>query len=260
MKKLLSCIALLCSLMTLAQPTIFPAGHIAPAEFNTGTVHISVLSRSERQMTTNFLFEPGSRNSWHYHPDAIQVLMILDGEAYYQEEGQPKRLLRKGDVVTTAPNTRHWNGATPWSSAECLTVTDIVPDQQHAIQLRQVTDEEFSSPVTAVDSMIVRIAEIEVYPEYLAEYLAIAREVDRLSVQCEPGVICLFPMQSADDSTQVRILEIYASQAAYQQHLQTEHFQHYKQGTLHMVKSLRLPAMRPLDPETMKLIFTKQMQ
>ena len=85
-----------------------------------------------------------------------------------------------------------------------------------------------------------------------------ANEVDRLSVEREPGVICLFPMQSAEDSTKIRILEIYASEEAYADHLKTEHFQKYKQGTLHMVKSLKLPAMRPLDPETMKLIFKKQ--
>ena len=105
--------------------------------------------------------------------------------------------------------------------------------------------------------MIVRIAEIEVYPEYLSEYLAIANEVDRLSMERERGVICLFPMQSAEDSTQIRILEIYASEEAYQEHLKTEHFQKYKTGTLHMVKSLRLPTMKPLDPETMRLIFKK---
>ena len=106
--------------------------------------------------------------------------------------------------------------------------------------------------------MIVRLAEIEVYPEYLQEYLSYANEVDRLSVEREPGVICLFPMQSAEDSTRINILEIYASDAAYQQHLKTEHFQKYKQGTLHMVKSLKLPTMQPLDPKTMKLIFKKR--
>lgn len=107
-------------------------------------------------------------------------------------------------------------------------------------------------------TMIVRLAEIEVYPEHLQEYLKFAGEVDRLSVEREPGVICLFPMQSAEDSTQIRILEIYASEEAYQSHIKTEHFQKYKQGTLHMVKSLKLPNMQPLDPETMKLIFSKQ--
>ena len=108
------------------------------------------------------------------------------------------------------------------------------------------------------DKMIVRIAEIEVYPEYLTEYLEFANEVDRLSVEREPGVICLFPMQSAEDSTQIRILEIYASEEAYQSHIQTSHFLKYKQGTLHMVKDLKLPSMKPLDTETMKVIFEKQ--
>ena len=110
----------------------------------------------------------------------------------------------------------------------------------------------------AAQNMIVRIAEIEVYPQYLQEYLAFANEVDRLSVEREPGVICLYPMQSVEDSCQIRILEIYASEKAYQQHLKTPHFQKYKQGTLHMVKDLKLPTMKPLDPETMKLIFKKQ--
>ena len=110
----------------------------------------------------------------------------------------------------------------------------------------------------AAQNMIVRIAEIEVYPQYLQEYLAFANEVDRLSIEREPGVICLYPMQSVEDSCQIHILEIYASEEAYQQHLKTPHFLKYKQGTLHMVKDLKLPTMKPLDPETMKLIFKKQ--
>ena len=117
--------------------------------------------------------------------------------------------------------------------------------------------QEVATPVN-YKTMIVRLAEIEVYPEHLQEYLKLANEVDRLSVEREPGVICLFPMQIAEDSTQIRILEIYASEEAYQSHIKTEHFLKYKQGTLHMVKSLKLPTMQPLDPETMKLIFNKQ--
>ena len=55
--------ALVLSITAAAQETIFPTQFKAPSEFNTGNVHISVLSRSEHQMTTNFLFERGSRNS-----------------------------------------------------------------------------------------------------------------------------------------------------------------------------------------------------
>ncbi|MBR3569164.1 MAG: antibiotic biosynthesis monooxygenase [Salinivirgaceae bacterium] len=105
--------------------------------------------------------------------------------------------------------------------------------------------------------MIVRIAEIEVYPEYLSEYLSYATEVDRLSVEREPGVICLFPMQDPADSCQIRILEIYANDAVYQAHLKTDHFQKYKQGTLKMVKSLKLNTMQPMDKEMMKAMFGK---
>ena len=50
--------AALLSLSAVVQAqTIFPTEFTAPAEFNTGTVHISVLSRSDRQMT------PGSRST-----------------------------------------------------------------------------------------------------------------------------------------------------------------------------------------------------
>lgn len=125
------------------------------------------------------------------------------------------------------------------------------------LSITAMAQEVAATPVN-YKTMIVRLAEIEVYPEYLQEYLKFANEVDRLSVEREPGVICLFPMQSAEDSTQIRILEIYASEDAYQSHIKTEHFLKYKQGTMHMVKSLKLPTMQPLDPETMKLIFNKQ--
>lgn len=106
-------------------------------------------------------------------------------------------------------------------------------------------------------TMLVRIAEIEVHPQYLDEYLAAAKEIQQQSLAEEPGVLCLFPTQLNEDSTQIRILEIYASQEAYQHHIQTAHFQRYKQGTLHMVKSLKLQDLEPLAPETMNKIFKK---
>jgi predicted TIM-barrel fold metal-dependent hydrolase/quinol monooxygenase YgiN len=129
---------------------------------------------------------------------------------------------------------------------------------QNAKWLFGQKDEKPSANKQDVNSMLVRIAEIEVFPQYLEEYLAFANEVDRLSVEREPGVVCLFPMQSAENPSLIRILEIYASEKAYQSHLKTDHFQKYKQGTLHMVKDLKLPAMNPLDPEMMKMIFKKQ--
>ena len=107
-------------------------------------------------------------------------------------------------------------------------------------------------------SMLVRIAEVEVYPEHLEAYLAAATEIQQKSLAEEPGVLCLFPNQMKVDSTQFRILEIYASQEAYQHHIQTAHFQKYKQGTLHMVKSLKLQDLTPLNNETINMIFKRK--
>ena len=105
--------------------------------------------------------------------------------------------------------------------------------------------------------MLVRLSVIEVYPEYLDEYLAAAATVGGESVKKEPGVICIYPSHLKSDKCQIRILEIYRDQEAYQSHIASEHFQTYKQGTLHMVKNLELIDMNPLDPEAMQYIFRK---
>ena len=107
------------------------------------------------------------------------------------------------------------------------------------------------------NALLVRIAEIEVNEGYLEEYLAAAHNVGTKSVESEPGVICIFPMQVKDSPNTIRILEIYRDDEVYQAHLQTPHFLEYKQGTLHMVKSLQLVATEPLAPEAMPLIFKK---
>jgi len=107
------------------------------------------------------------------------------------------------------------------------------------------------------NALLVRIAEIEVNDGYLEEYLTAAHNVGTKSVESEPGVICIFPMQVKDSPNTIRILEIYRNEEAYQAHLQTPHFLEYKQGTLHMVKSLQLVATEPLASEAMPLIFKK---
>ena len=111
-----------------------------------------------------------------------------------------------------------------------------------------------------MDGLIIRIAEIEVRKKYLNEYLAAAHEVGATSVNEEEGVICIFPMQVKDKPTTIRIVEIYRDEAAYQSHLQTPHFLAYKQGTLHMVKSLRLVPVDALAPEVLPFIFNKLKQ
>jgi len=107
------------------------------------------------------------------------------------------------------------------------------------------------------DRMLVRIAEIQVDPEYLKDYAAILAAEAEASVRLEPGVVSIFPMYQKERPTAVRILEIYASREAYEAHLKTPHFQHYKTTTVRMIKSLRLVDMEVMDSETMTTIFRK---
>jgi len=105
--------------------------------------------------------------------------------------------------------------------------------------------------------MMVRMSEIEVEAKYLEQYKAILKDEAEASVRLEPGVIAIFPMYQRENATEFRILEMYASREAYEAHLKTPHFQKYKSGTLHMVKSLKLVDMHVLDAATMTKIFKK---
>ena len=125
-----------------------------------------------------------------------------------------------------------------------------------SIRAQQAADAH-ASDKEQKQGMLVRISEIEVYPEYMDEYFSFARNVGAESVRVEPGVIAIYPMVQNRDSCQIRILEIYASQEDYKKHIASKHFQTYKQGTLHMVKSLDLVDMTPMNPDGMNEIFCK---
>ena len=104
---------------------------------------------------------------------------------------------------------------------------------------------------------MIRISEIEIEPEYLDEYLTILKEESKASVELEPGVISIYPMYQKEKPTEIRILEIYADKKAYEAHLETPHFKHYKTKTLKMVKSLKLVDMDAIDGQAMPMIFKK---
>ena len=68
----------------------------------------------ETVFIANVTFEPGCRNNWHIHhadKGGGQLLICVDGEGWYQEEGKPAQSLKPGDVVTIPPEVKHWHGA-----------------------------------------------------------------------------------------------------------------------------------------------------
>ena len=93
---------------------------------------------------------------------------------------------------------------------------------------------------------IVRIAELEIDPAQLDAYKAmLAEEVDT-SVRSEPGVLSLNAVSLKGRPASIRLLEVYADQAAYDAHLTSPHFLKYKTGTAGMVRSLRLIETDPI--------------
>ena len=101
-------------------------------------------------------------------------------------------------------------------------------------------------PMTA--DGIVRLSKIEVYPQYLNEYMQYAVEVGEISLRTEPGVLTMYAVQDKENPCLVTILETYSSKDAYEKHIASAHFQKYKKGTLHMVKSLQLCDQTVLNP------------
>ena len=101
-------------------------------------------------------------------------------------------------------------------------------------------------PMTA--DGIIRLSKIEVYPQYLDKYINYATEVGEISLRSEPGVLTMYAIGEKENPCNITILETYASHAAYEKHIASEHFQRYKLETLHMVKSLILSDQTPLNP------------
>ena len=93
---------------------------------------------------------------------------------------------------------------------------------------------------------VVRLAELEIDPAQLEAYETSLREEIETSIRVEPGVLTLYAVSVKGQRNQIRLFEMYASPAAYQSHLQSEHFKKYKTATTSMVKSLQLIETEPL--------------
>ena len=123
---------------------IFPKGEKITNTNFTGTVYLQMLIAADSINPTaigNVTFEPKARTKWHYHP-AGQILMVTDGVGYYQEKGQVKKILRKGDIIKCPPNLPHWHGASPDSHFVQVAVTSN--NKGAAVWLDAVTEEEYN--------------------------------------------------------------------------------------------------------------------
>jgi quinol monooxygenase YgiN len=104
-----------------------------------------------------------------------------------------------------------------------------------------------AKPVDApINGPLVRMAELEIDPAQLDAYRLLLSEEIKASLKSEPGVLTLFAVAVKDSPTRIRILEVYADQAAYEAHLRSPHFRTYKTRSTDMVRSLNLVEVDPI--------------
>lgn len=91
------------------------AENVAYAQYFTGKSFLKPLTDGSKTVyMANVTFEPGCRNNWHIHHATSgggQILLCVEGEGWYQEEGKPAQSLVPGSVVTIPAGVKHWHGA-----------------------------------------------------------------------------------------------------------------------------------------------------
>ena len=125
-------------------PIFLPKGEKVVSPHFTGTVwlHLYVNSDTIYNINTGHVtFEPGARTNWHIHPGG-QILLVTRGKGRYQEEGQPVREIKKGDVIHCTPDVKHWHGAAPDSELSHIAIG--ANQNKGAVKwLEPVTDKEY---------------------------------------------------------------------------------------------------------------------
>ena len=112
----------------------------------TGQSYMKTLSDDNATLAIwNITYEPACRSEWHVHTSdkgGGQVIICVDGNGWYQEEGKTAKALKEGDVIEIPPGVNHWHGATAdsWFSH----VTFEIPGENCGIEWKGfVTDEQY---------------------------------------------------------------------------------------------------------------------
>ena len=115
-----------------------------PEDWFTGTVRIDPLFSAPepgRVAGASVTFEPGARTAWHTHPLG-QTLIVTSGLGRAQCEGGPIEEIRPGDVVSFAPNEKHWHGASPTTAMTHIAIQESLHERL-VEWMEKVTDEQY---------------------------------------------------------------------------------------------------------------------
>ncbi|AXV81653.1 putative quinol monooxygenase [Ralstonia solanacearum] len=83
----------------------------------------------------------------------------------------------------------------------------------------------------------VRIAQLDVDPQRLEEFKAVAQESVSASMHAEPGVFAMYAVALKENPYRFMVFEMYKDEAAYNAHRETPHFRKFFESTQDMVTS-----------------------
>lgn len=126
---------------TGSQPSI-----VGPASNFTGAARIDPVllqPRAPSRLSAGYVtFEPGARSAWHTHPLG-QLLVIVGGTGWVQQEGHPRQTVHAGDVIWTPPGVKHWHGATATTAMTQLAAQETV-DGRNVTWMEKVSDADYT--------------------------------------------------------------------------------------------------------------------
>ncbi|WP_316848162.1 cupin domain-containing protein [Pedobacter psychrodurus] len=134
------------NMKTTDNNSLFPKGERTPAAYFTGNAYLMPLvSRDENNnfVMGSVTFEPGARTNWHTHPKG-QVLIVTDGNGFYQEKGKPAKAIKKGDVINIPEELEHWHGAGKKTSLVHIALTNF-EGEKNVEWLAPVSTEEYAA-------------------------------------------------------------------------------------------------------------------
>lgn len=97
-------------------------GTKAPNTHYIGEAWLNAIIHDDSELGYNITkatFKANSTLDWHKHGTA-QVLIIVEGEAFYQERGHEAVILKEGDVIKCEKDIEHWHSSTKDSDVTYL--------------------------------------------------------------------------------------------------------------------------------------------
>ncbi|AXQ78847.1 antibiotic biosynthesis monooxygenase [Streptococcus chenjunshii] len=176
----------------------------------------------QHNLTTSIAKEPGTLAMYSTSsPDEPSTFYIA--EIYENTEAYEKHVA-----------SEHFQSFASFAAEH---LTDRLVYQLHPQWLKEKAE---AISAQGKDSLTVKLAEVDVKTESNQAFRDIVVKEMAAAMEKETGVLAMYAATLADNPASWRFFEIYADNAAYEKHRQTQHFKTYIEQTAEMVQTKKL--------------------